>query len=112
MFEERDLIDGSSRADLIADGTLIDVTDSAVAHGITLHTCIHETLYGDLFGFSSEEKVKKDLEKFMKAVVKKLDKAQEEIRIPMLYANCAFILHVGPGDDEKLVLTILYSRDV
>lgn len=120
------LIYSYTRAQAIADGVLIDVTDAARAVGFRVHTAVTATLYHRYVelppGVSGEGQSTTgrlhDLLFLVLCSAKKSHPGADRatVRIAFLMepgrtVTVDVIAHIGPGDHGKPVLTLMLSED-
>lgn len=125
MTEEWVLVSSYSRKEAIDDGVLIDITTFASQRGFRLPTAITATL---LYRYiEPSEKLKSLGQSFegrlhdllwMTYVSAKNNKNSDRIYFEVLFLNESgeydkptVIAHVGPGDDQEAVMTIMLPED-
>lgn len=119
------LIYSYTRAQAIADGALIDVTDEAKAHGFKLSTVVTDNLYHHYIeppaGLAGEgQSVTGRLHDLLTLAMlaartsKGTDRAYFKISFlmaPGRSETVQVIAHIGPGDTAEPVLTIMLPED-
>lgn len=124
MFTDADVIHSYTRAQAIADGVLVDITEQAKAYGFKLPTAITETAWRQVVEWTEHDKrglgqssqgrlhdvlvmalmaaraTQGDRAPFQVLAVPRSGKG-EKARMHDL------VLHIGPGDKGEPVLTIM-----
>jgi hypothetical protein len=130
MFEDADLIHRYTRADAIADGTLVDVTETAREAGFRVPVALTRTVWGDCVDWAPEDNegaVYQDESGrlwdvlWMAGLAAKANKDAERVAFKMLRVPrgarieqptpVTLLLDIGPGDDGEPVVTIGFPED-
>jgi hypothetical protein len=120
-----DLIFAYTRAQAIADGVLIDVTKTAKEAGYTLHTVVtsavweHYVRVPDAVSSQDEQGRLWDILWMLRCAILRLNHAESQMTFELLVANeetkppelVKLKAILGPGDDERNVLTILLPHE-
>jgi hypothetical protein len=121
IFTNADLIHVYSRAQAIADGGLIDVTETAKEAGFRIHTALTAAVWGDCVDWDERyEKAYQDeagclwdvlIMALHTARTHRGSRAEYTVfRIPrggLEPEPVRLVLHVGPGDEAEPVVTIM-----
>lgn len=120
-MDDNDLIFSYSRKEAIEDGTLVDITAIAGTCGFRLNTCITEAIYNTLCNKTVNcEGIDKNIRYMLREVYafiqankhKQSDRLDVPLRLPGSEKERDVLrVVVGPGDDEKPVLTICYQGE-
>jgi hypothetical protein len=107
FWTDATLLHRYSRADAIADGVLVDVTDAARAVGLTLPVAMTDGAHHDLGADDPAE-----CARVMAALRVAAGLAPDEDRVELVLRGCrgAWVrvwAHVGPGDDPRPVMTVM-----
>ncbi|BAH74443.1 DUF6573 family protein [Solidesulfovibrio magneticus] len=120
------LIYSYTRAQAIADGVLIDVTDTAKTHGFNVHTVVTDNLYRQYvevpsgldrsYGQSRDGRLHDvlTLAMFAARASKGTDRVYfkvDSLMEPGRTETVQVIAHIGPGDNAEPVLTIMLPED-
>jgi len=102
LFTQADLIHAYTRAQALADGVLVDVTDAAEAVGVSIHTAMTAGLYADAVRL---------LRAFGAIRAALLAAPADEDRVYFtlrgVEGDVDAWAHIGPGDDGEPVLTLM-----
>lgn len=130
MFEDADVIHRYNRAGAIADGTLVDVTETAREAGFRVPVALTRTVWGDCVYWGPEDNERAVYQDeagrlrdvlWMAWLAAKANKDAERVAFKMLRVPrgsrteqptpVTLLLDIGPGDDGEPVVTIGFPED-
>lgn len=123
LFAEADVIHRYTRAQAIADGTLVDVTTTALEAGISLPTAVTQAAYADCIAWNEKNATYQDVDGRLWDVLTmarlgimratQADRAEFQlVRIPntpraTVPRLVSLVVALSGGDDGNPVLTIM-----
>jgi hypothetical protein len=130
MFEDADLIHSYSRAEALADGVLIDVTETAREAGFRVPVALTSTVWSDCVAWTDEDSARVVYQDeagrlwdvlWMALVAARRQPEASQLTYEMLRvrrdgtspepAKVRLVLDIGPGDDGEAVITIGFAED-
>jgi hypothetical protein len=125
MFTNADLIHVYTRAQAIADGGLIDVTETAREAGFRIHTALTAAVWGDCVAWNEryEKAAQDETGRLWDVLTMAVHTAKTHpgsraeytvLRIPrggLEPEPVRLVLHVGPGDEGEAVVTIMQPEE-
>lgn len=122
LFKDLEMISAYSRAQAIADGVLMEVTESAREAGFRISVALTAAVYADCVAWNNEiERVHQDESGrlwdllYLAALEARRRRNAQVVpfgllRVPHYGTKpelVQLIMHIGPGDDAEPVLTIM-----
>lgn len=130
MFEDADLIHSYSRAEALADGILIDVTETAREAGFRVPVALTNTVWNDCVAWTDEDSARVVHQDeaarlwdvlWMALVAARRQPDASRLTYELLRvrrddtspeaAKVRLVLDIGPGDDGQAVITIGFAED-
>ncbi len=117
------VVSSYTRAQAIADGVLIDVSEIAKKYGFIRHAVITDTLWKSIVAHGDESEMMGRLRALIRTCYIETSKAVRSghvaNRVYFDYDNVVdgvkyhhkIIIHIGPGDDPEPVITIMMPCD-
>jgi hypothetical protein len=114
-----------TREQAIADGVLIDVTETAKEAGLSLHTVVTSAVWNEYVrvheGMTSQDEKGRlwDILWMLRCAILRFNRTESQMMFELLVANeetkapelIKLKAMVGPGDDERPVMTILLPHE-
>lgn len=108
LFTQADLIHAYTRAQALADGVLVDVTDAAEAVGVSIHTAMTEGLYADVGGTDTVRLLRAFGAIRAALLAAPADEDRVYFTLRGVEGDVDAWAHIGPGDDGmEPVLTLM-----
>ena len=123
MFEDFEVVSCYTRANAIADGVLIDVTERACQVGFKLPTVVTATVWSSIIGMGNADIESLRLTAFLARCCREAIYSSKQRpnarRVNFSYGDEKspvsrvhnVIIDIGPGDNAEPVLTIMFPCD-
>ena len=130
MFDEADLIHSYTRAEALADGVLIDVTETAREVGFRIPVALTSTVWSDCVAWTDEDSARVVYQDeagrlwdvlWMALVAARRQPEASRLTYEMLRVQrddtspkptkVRLVLDIGPGDNAEAVITIGFAED-
>lgn len=127
LFEDAEIIHSYTRAQALADGTLVDVSETAREAGFVIPVAVTQAAYADCIAWNEDNTAYQDVEGRLWDVLSMARLAASRggggqrltytlVRIPntkraTVPRKVELALHVGPGDSAEPVVTIMLPNE-
>jgi len=130
MFDDADLIHSYTRAEALADGVLIDVTETAREAGFRIPVALTSTVWSDCVAWTDEDSARVVYQDeagrlwdvlWMALVAARRQPEASRLTYEMLRVQrddtspeptkVRLVLDIGPGDNAEAVITIGFAED-